>query len=50
MAQKYRVFLESSTQSCAIFSERRKGCGWFKDSAKRVAQHYAKWAKLHPLK
>ena len=29
--------------------ERRKGYGWFKDTAKRVAQHYAKWAKLHPL-
>ena len=33
-----------------ISRERRKGYGWFKDSAKRVAQHYAKWAKLHPVK
>jgi PelA/Pel-15E family pectate lyase len=33
-----------------ISRERRKGYGWFKDSAKRVAQHYAKWAKAHPLK
>jgi PelA/Pel-15E family pectate lyase len=30
--------------------ERRKGYGWFKDTAKRVFQHYAKWAKLHPQK
>ena len=33
-----------------ISRERRKGYGWFKDSAKRVEQHYAKWATLHPLK
>ncbi len=33
-----------------ISRERRKGYGWFKDTAKRVEQHYAKWAKLHPLK
>ncbi len=32
-----------------ISRERRKGYGWFKDSAKRVEQHYAKWAKAHPL-
>ncbi len=31
-----------------ISRERRKGYGWFKDTAKRVLQHYAKWAKLHP--
>jgi PelA/Pel-15E family pectate lyase len=30
--------------------ERRKGYGWFKDTGKRVEQHYAKWAKLHPQK
>jgi PelA/Pel-15E family pectate lyase len=28
--------------------ERRKGYGWFKDTAKRLLQHYAKWAKAHP--
>ena len=28
--------------------ERRKGYGWFKDTGKRVLQHYDKWAKLHP--
>ena len=28
--------------------ERRKGYGWFKDTAKRVLEHYVKWAKLHP--
>jgi PelA/Pel-15E family pectate lyase len=33
-----------------ISKERRKGYGWFKDSAKRVAQHYAKWARQHPNK
>ena len=32
-----------------LSTERRKGYGWFKDTAKRVEQHYAKWAKLHPL-
>ena len=31
-----------------ISRERRKGYGWFKDTGKRVAQHYAKWVKLHP--
>jgi PelA/Pel-15E family pectate lyase len=31
-----------------ISRERRKGYGWFKDTAKRVLQHYAKWAKTHP--
>ncbi len=33
-----------------ISRERRKGYGWFKDSAKRVEQHYTKWARAHPLK
>ena len=33
-----------------ISRERRKDYGWFNDTAKRVAQHYAKWAKLHPQK
>ncbi len=33
-----------------ISRERRKGYGWFKDTGKRVEQHYAKWAKLHPQK
>ena len=33
-----------------ISRERRKGYGWFKDTGKRIAQHYAKWVKLHPLK
>jgi len=28
--------------------ERRKGYGWFKDTGKRVEEHYAKWLKLHP--
>lgn len=31
-----------------ISRERRKGYGWFKDTGKRIAQHYAKWVKLHP--
>lgn len=31
-----------------ISKERRKGYGWFKDTGKRVLQHYAKWAALHP--
>jgi PelA/Pel-15E family pectate lyase len=33
-----------------ISRERRVGYGWFKDSGKRVLEHYAKWAKQHPLK
>ncbi|HZL77965.1 MAG TPA: pectate lyase [Candidatus Limnocylindrales bacterium] len=33
-----------------ISRERRMGYGWFNDTAKQVAQHYAKWAKLHPQK
>ncbi len=31
-----------------ISRERRKGYGWFKDTGKRVIEHYAKWAKAHP--
>ena len=31
-----------------ISRERRKGYGWFKDTGKRVLQHYAEWAKAHP--
>jgi PelA/Pel-15E family pectate lyase len=31
-----------------ISKERRKGYGWFKDTGKRVLEHYAKWAKSHP--
>jgi PelA/Pel-15E family pectate lyase len=33
-----------------ISRERRKGYGWFHDTPKRVLEHYAKWAKLHPQK
>jgi len=29
--------------------ERRKGYGWFKDTGKRVLEHYATWAKIHPV-
>jgi PelA/Pel-15E family pectate lyase len=32
-----------------ISSERRKGYGWYRDTPKRVLEHYRKWAKLHPL-
>ena len=28
--------------------ERRKGYGWFKDTPKRVLEHYLKWAQAHP--
>jgi PelA/Pel-15E family pectate lyase len=28
--------------------ERRKGYGWFRDTAKRVEEHYKKWSKEHP--
>ena len=28
--------------------ERRKGYAWFKDTGKRVLEHYKNWAKLHP--
>ncbi len=28
--------------------ERRKGYGWFKDTGKRVLEHYKKWVKAHP--
>jgi PelA/Pel-15E family pectate lyase len=31
-----------------ISAERRKGYGWYRDTPKRVLEHYAKWAKLHP--
>ena len=31
-----------------ISRERRKGYGWFRDTPKRVLEHYRKWAKLHP--
>jgi PelA/Pel-15E family pectate lyase len=31
-----------------ISRERRQGYAWFKDTAKRVLEHYAKWAKAHP--
>jgi PelA/Pel-15E family pectate lyase len=31
-----------------ISRERRAGYGWFRDTPKRVLEHYAKWAKLHP--
>ncbi len=32
-----------------ISRERRKGYGCFKDTPKRVLEHYQKWAKQHPL-
>ena len=32
-----------------ISRERRKGYGWFRDTPKRVLEHYRKWARLHPL-
>jgi len=31
-----------------ISKERRKGYGWFRDTPKRVLEHYAKWAQVHP--
>ena len=31
-----------------ISRERRKGYGWYRDTPKRVLEHYRKWAKLHP--
>ena len=31
-----------------ISRERRKGYAWFKDSGKRVLEHYPKWAQAHP--
>ena len=31
-----------------ISRERRKGYGWYRDTPKRVLEHYAKWAKAHP--
>jgi len=33
-----------------ISRERRGGYAWYKDSGKRVLEHYPKWAKEHPLK
>ena len=33
-----------------ISRERRKGYGWFKDTGKRVAEHYVKWSRQHPQK
>ena len=32
-----------------ISKERRKGYGWYRDTPKRVLEHYTKWAKQHPL-
>lgn len=32
-----------------ISRERRNGYGWFRDTPKRVLEHYRKWAKRHPL-
>jgi PelA/Pel-15E family pectate lyase len=32
-----------------ISRERRQGYGWFRDTGKRVLEHYAKWARAHPL-
>lgn len=31
-----------------ISRERRNGYGWYRDTPKRVLEHYQKWAKLHP--
>ena len=31
-----------------ISAERRKGYSWFGNTAKRMLDHYAKWAKAHP--
>ena len=31
-----------------ISLERRNGYGWFRDTPKRVLEHYARWSKLHP--
>ena len=31
-----------------ISRERRKGYGWFRDTPKRVLEHYRKWARQHP--
>jgi PelA/Pel-15E family pectate lyase len=31
-----------------ISRERRKGYAWFKDTGKRVLEHYRKWAPAHP--
>jgi len=31
-----------------ISHERRKGYGWYRDTPKRVLEHYPKWAEAHP--
>ncbi len=31
-----------------ISRERRNGYGWYRDTPKRVLEHYRKWASLHP--
>jgi PelA/Pel-15E family pectate lyase len=31
-----------------ISHERRKGYGWYRDTPKRVLEHYPKWAQAHP--
>ncbi|HEX7652930.1 MAG TPA: pectate lyase, partial [Verrucomicrobiae bacterium] len=31
-----------------ISRERRKGYGWYGDTAKRMLEHYRKWTRLHP--
>jgi len=31
-----------------LSKERRNGYGWFRDTPKRVLEHYAKWAQVHP--
>lgn len=33
-----------------ISKERRQGYGWYRDTPKRVLEHYPKWAKLHTQK
>ena len=31
-----------------ISKERRKGYGWYRDTPKRLLQHYRRWAAEHP--
>ena len=31
-----------------LSKERRNGYGWYRDTPKRVLEHYAKWARQHP--
>jgi len=31
-----------------LSKERRNGYGWYRDTPKRVLEHYARWAKEHP--